>query len=242
MGYDEPERHEVHIEAALPEETAEAGELIADFAIGLTDKLPIRYLRVDDLRFNIPKTLKDERNLVGAILQFRDGPPSVGATTLAFSNRAQTRTTSLPFETYVAKRVFPFLTDDRSKVRFSSRLVSVVATPRTNSMTIRFDIPDYEPPVPLNELSAAGQIIELFAKADEEGIIVTYSRNGTEMTIGYRNDAPLNFLSVRHPWSWPKRPRLRNLSPITSAYPATHSFRRTKSTISRGNLWPCAPR
>jgi hypothetical protein len=143
-----------------------------------------------EMRFDVPRVVKDIRNEVGMEMEMPSGPPSVAKTRLTFSDKARTRSSSLAFETHVASLIFPWLPKEYNKIRFVSRMLSLVAVPKESAITMHFSIPEHDL-VPLGELATVSEILVLYGNSVEGGVEISYERGGYPIAIGYRT-APMD--------------------------------------------------
>ncbi len=172
-GYDErPNR----IRFSLPKmQTHAARTLMSDFAIGLVDELPIAALRHEEVRFGIPRLVRETEDSKGS-MQLPD-IPSIGPSTITVSNAM--RSESVTFQcskTHLSSVVFPFLPKEYWKVRFIAPGMSFVLSPDNKkgivTLTWRLTVKDVSP---LDDLARTARLIRIYDNSRSEGICIEYA-------------------------------------------------------------------
>jgi hypothetical protein len=206
--------------------------LAVDFAIGLIPRLPISALTVSDVRFGISHLLEDSPDLEGGSMEFTS-VPSIGTTKLSFSNRKRTSSVMLECETYVPTLLFPKLPEQYFKARFVAPMVSIVTNPKASGMKIGWQLPEDEAPVLLSDLTTAGVLATLFAKATVGNpVTVAYEKSGKLTELAFCNSPPGFLLRCGN------SRRLRSTPPFlpsTSTFLPTRPSSRTSFTTSCRN-------
>jgi hypothetical protein len=171
-----------------PTRTPEDYERLVDFAIGLTKSLPISSLVVKNVRFGIPQTIKEHRDVLDGSMSFgADGPPSVGKTQLVFTDKARATSITHDFSTYIPTMMFGELPPEHFKARFVSKAVSVLVKPAASAMSISWHF-SHDDGIPLSELASAIELMSLCGSATR-GLEIAYNASGKVIPVGYQPNA-----------------------------------------------------
>lgn len=164
-----------------PTRTPEDYERLVDFAIGLTSSLPITSFVVKRVRFGMPQTIKDHRDVLGGTMSFGDGgPPSIARTTLIFTDRDRATSVAHDFDTYLPT-MFGDVPPKYFKARFATKAISVIARPADGEMSLAWH---FHETMPLSELASAIELLSLCADA-KAGIEIAYEARDKRIPIAH---------------------------------------------------------
>lgn len=184
-GYDE-ERHLLHIEVAATRED-EAHTMMADFAIGLLEELPLSLLRIEELRFGIRKPVDTPPPGCRTEIQFADRLPDA-ETTITLENADQSEVIQLRCDTYSSSNVFPDLPLRFQKIRFAAPLFTATMNIQPSDevpegmalMTFRWQFPPLATaaPTPLVDLGRAARAALLLHRSHMAPLRLTVATEG----------------------------------------------------------------
>ncbi len=194
VGYDESRRKRVQF---TPGESPDFLEEQADFAIGLRARLPIARMRVEDLRFDLPKLEKDIVFQKDDYIELHE-VPSLGISTVRLSRRDRSLVTELACQTHASWLIFPDLPPHRGKVRLACGPCSVIIrVTRPDSlpadqlqMTVswRFGVADDEAIVSVQRSALVARAVRLLAGASVEPIRIEVECDFDERIRGFERD------------------------------------------------------
>ncbi|AUX42598.1 uncharacterized protein SOCE26_040310 [Sorangium cellulosum] len=162
-----------------PMHRAAAYDLMADFAIGLVEQMPVSTIRTVESRFGIPREIRNAST--EATLSLKDRP-SEGVTRVTFSNPDRTSAATVDCDRYLAHSVFPFLPQSHWKLRLRSPFVSMILYQRRMSISTSFDA---DRTLPIADLSIVSRLLELINSSDSDGLRVEFDHGqGRRSRIG----------------------------------------------------------
>ena len=115
-------RHRLTITVAASE-ADDASRMKAELAVGLRDRLPVKALKAEEIRFGIAKTMLEE-NDVETYVELPNRQPDA-RTTITLEKRDHSEVLELLCDTYAAVAIFPDLPEKYRFVRCVARFVSV---------------------------------------------------------------------------------------------------------------------
>jgi hypothetical protein len=160
--------------------------LLARFAVGLEESLPIK-----DFKVALKKTGGDAAEpaalaeLSVGTITLQDRKPD-GTTTMILSNRERSETVTLKLDTYVSGFVFPFLPKERQIARFVSPMLSFVWHPTDGDQavfTTHFEMP-WDGTFTLTALSRVCRAARMFAEARTNGLHATLESDILSVPVG----------------------------------------------------------
>ncbi|WP_437279697.1 hypothetical protein WME90_03830 [Sorangium sp. So ce375] len=168
-GFDE---NPIRIAFTMPSMQREAAhELMADFAVGLVEDLPISALRKIESRFGIQREIQRLSGGEGTIrLQDR---PSEGLIRVIFSDPDRTSVASISCNVYLAHSVFPFLPISHWKLRLVSPYMSIVAYRQQMQFKTSFDV--YRE-ISIEQIAALSKILRLLYESKTVGLRIEFER------------------------------------------------------------------
>jgi hypothetical protein len=154
-----------------PMEDSEHWEQVANWAIGLVEKMPFASVKAEKIRFGEVAELLTEGG--AGTMSAPDIPPS-GSRVVTFSNTDRSEMVSIKCEMFVASRVIPFLPPEYNRVRFHARGIDITLRQEDGRpvVTIKFPLPGTdgcEEHPPLAELARACRIVRLVSQARDKG-------------------------------------------------------------------------
>lgn len=175
-------------------------EQLADFAVGISDKMQISGMELLDSRFGIDRPVRPGGTFIDSHIHSPNNQ-SIGTTRIVVtcaSERAQ-----LDCETRMARAVFPFLPERHNKVRLSCHGFSMVMTTRDDdgpvSCQLQFDLPSGKAPMALGTGGELGRFARLSNRAIlGDGRIELELRDGSSTPLSVAGGAGLNEALLRH--------------------------------------------
>ncbi len=146
VGFEGPNVHGQFTLPKMPYDLAISS--LVDFAIGITDELRLDSLRLEEVRFGIPRPLDPSTPPKNIRLKMSKVPPS-GQTELVIVRSDNDEVLFKEnFTLFSPTTIFPFIPVEKCKVRFSSELISMVLSFWDKKVDIKANIfePDMLPP------------------------------------------------------------------------------------------------
>jgi hypothetical protein len=173
-------------------ETDDLYEMMADFAIGERDQLPVVNLRMRESRFGIPSSIKGPSETRNGFLHIPRIPSQMEISIEASDERGL-ETVSLTCEVRFAMNVFPFLPPKYRKIALVAGGFKCILTPsipldQAPHASVSFDLPPADRVGPLEEAVDSARLLRL-------------TRRGGIRLVFVHGESRIEF--ARSPASWP---------------------------------------
>lgn len=147
---------------------------LADFLVGVRDAVPLKSLRLEDVRFGIPKDVMARGEGV-----LRGPPaPSHAVSTVTLSDRDGGLLQALSFDTRHARTIMPGLPEKHDCLALSRPYLSLTIRPSESSLHFRIDVPDIARPQRFADFGQAAEFASHLVRSREEGVKITLSVPG----------------------------------------------------------------
>lgn len=149
--------------------TAETNDLIADFAVGLRDDLPVGHVTRTEVRFGIPRTIGEAVSNAFIEIPRR---PSLGPSTVSITSRTKGESVLFSAKTYASASLFPDLPKEHARLRCACTLASFTYRYSQEAAVCTFSVPSNAGFL-LSDLAAVGKAIRIITESPSEDIEVT---------------------------------------------------------------------
>ncbi|GAF88507.1 unnamed protein product, partial [marine sediment metagenome] len=156
VGYDEY-RSKVHF--TLPKMSYDSAmEALVAFGIGVTKEISIDSLRVEEVRFGIPRSLHPDVEPVNPRITVSEVPPA-GEADVVITGEEGSILFQDSFTYYSPGSLFPFIPFEYWKLRFSSEIMSFILSMKDNRVNMNLDLFQSDKPIGISKLSKAANFI-----------------------------------------------------------------------------------
>lgn len=160
------EERPIHLSFTVSAKQSDAlNEIMADFAIGMVDRLPVTALSVKEVRFGVATPIDAESSGENDIAV--SDLPSVASTMLTIASKKEpSQSVSLVCRTFVSDVVAPWLPPEARKIRFASDYCDLILKPGGGALSWKVHVDEARHS--LTKLGKAARATLLLAHTQED--------------------------------------------------------------------------